>query len=322
MSSEFEKIAMIQKALGKPSSQVKTGIGDDTAVLEQIDGQILFSSDAMVEGIHFDQSYCTPRDIGHKALGSAFSDIAAMGGEPLAAVISLALPQSTTDSWLADFYKGASTLAQRIGADIVGGDLSRSPSAVFIDVAVLGKTTSPALSRRGAKLGDLLAVSGLPGSSHAGLLALRKKISSSFAEKHLRPEPRFDLARQLIQHTGLCSALIDLSDGVGNAVARLSEASQVGFEIEENLMPRSIELSHFAQSLNQDAKDWFLSGGEDYELLATLSPDLVEKHGLPSGFTIIGRVTTAEGGIQLVSRDGRKSRIEALGFDHFSEENS
>jgi len=150
----------------------------------------------MVEGVHFDLAFASAFDLGHKALASCLSDIAAMNGMPLYAVISLALPPSLGEEFLREFYQGATQLARVFGVDIVGGDLSSSKNGIFVDVACIGETSEP-LTRRGARPGDILAVSGFPGSAAAGLYAFQnlaiESRPSDLCRSHLRPMPRFDL---------------------------------------------------------------------------------------------------------------------------------
>jgi len=300
--SEFKLISLISKELPLPAERVELGIGDDAAVLKPARGHALLCSDAMVEGVHFDLNYATPEDIGHKALAACLSDLAAMNGRPVGIVVSLALPQDRAAKFLDGFYKGARAIAQSCGCDIVGGDLSSSPNEIFIDVACYGETDHP-ISRSGAKPGDLVAVSGTLGGSSAGFKSLSGgyDTSDSLKQKHLRPQPRFDLVGTP-EFAVACTSLIDISDGLASELSHLAEKSRVGFEIQSANIPL-----HDEATLHDG-----LYGGEDYELLATFMPGA----SIPDGFTVLGRVT--DSGLTMVHADGERETLQPQGFDHFS----
>ena len=314
---EFEKIETITARLGAPSAQTLVGIGDDAAVVLPPKGQMLFCSDAMVEGVHFDFHYTNARELGHKALASCLSDIVAMNGRALYAVIALALPSTVGPEFVDEFYDGVGRLARQCGVDIVGGDLTASPQTVFIDVAVIGETDSPVL-RTTAKVGDYIAVSGTPGKSAAGLTALRHRekesVHPSLREAHLQPQPRFDLLKHLPK--GILTSLIDISDGLSSEINHIAAHSQVGFEIDEKLFPLDPEAVKEAGS-QQEAIRLALSGGEDYELLATFDAKTYDS-AKPTGFTLIGRIKPASDGRVLIHLDGKRSTLESTGYNHFT----
>ena len=317
--SEFNNIKQIRDILGRPSSRVKVGIGDDTAVLLPLQAQPLFCSDLMIEGVHFDLRFASPQDVGFKALTSCLSDLAAMNGRPHSAVISLALPFQHRDSFIGPFYEGLNDAALKYSCDIVGGDLSSSPGPIFIDVACLGQSEKPIL-RSGAREGDILAVSGHPGASAAGLRLLQNSIDiegagvhfEKLAHAHLRPVPRFDLLSPTLNDS--CTSLIDISDGLASEIGHIARASNVDFEIRSGQIPLHPEALGFAG--REQALTWALHGGEDYELLATFTPG----HMLPPGFTAIGQALPAVekgGALTLVEPDGTRRKIPTSGFDHF-----
>jgi len=313
---EFARIDMINARLGAPGPRVELGIGDDAAIVAPPKGKMLFCSDAMVEGVHFDLRTTNAQDLGHKVLAACLSDIAAMNGRPLYAVLSLALPAKLDDAFLEQFYEGAGGLARAVGADIVGGDLSSSPGGLFIDVALVGETTAP-LTRAGAQPGDLVAVSGPLGASAAGLHVLRsgRPIAPGLAElvtKHRRPEPRFDRLPAL---AGLCTALIDISDGLSSELHHLARHSKVGFEIDESKLPVSAPTKAYAASVGLDPLAWVLNGGEDYELLATFR---AAGATVPAGWHVIGRATSTAGEVQLQRVNGRREELKPKGYRHFA----
>jgi thiamine-monophosphate kinase len=350
-TGEFKKIDKIAKTIGSPlkSSGVEIGIGDDAAVVafpvwtSEIGkpSKLLLCTDAMIEGVHFDLSLCSPSELGHKALAATLSDLAAMNGRGLYALFSLALPRDIpkygVDGFLESFYQGASALARSLKVDIVGGDLSLSNSGIFIDVVGVGETHRP-ISRQGAKPGDLIAVSGSPGTSAAGLHSLqrlgRKDPSfTSLHEAHLRPNPRFDLLSDLNLVEGLCTSLIDISDGLASELHHIASSSSVGVEIEVAKIPfhpdaityaRSLLASadRTAESIDSDTRSlllkWALSGGEDYELIATFDPESFKQlASTPHGFTLIGRVVDASQSLTMIHPDQSRMTLDPIGYNHF-----
>lgn len=323
---EFTKISSIKKVLPPASSRVHVGIGDDAALVEPPRHALALCSDALVEGVHFDLSFVSARDLGHKALTACLSDIAAMNARPLYALLSIALPKETPEEFLEEFYQGAGLLTKSLGVDIVGGDLTSSPNGIFIDVVCVGECEKKIL-RSGAKPGDLVAVSGTPGASAAGLAALlgQKKgalqNASLFPElisAHLRPRPRFDLLSALNSTPHLCTAMIDISDGISSELHHIARASGVGFEVWAANIPLHPQAVQLAEQTGESALDWALSGGEDYELLVTLDSDLLNKmNGSIEGFTIIGRALPKDQGLQIVNSDGLRHPLPASGFNHF-----
>jgi thiamine-monophosphate kinase len=315
-TGEFARIDRLSKIIGSTSDRVLIGIGDDTAVAQPPQNKLLLCTDAMVEGVHFDLTFCTPEELGHKSLAATMSDIAAMNGEPLYALFSIALPPTIADSFLDEFYIGAKSLAGLIGIDIVGGDLTASRHDLFIDVTGVGQAASP-VARSGAKPGDVVLVSGCPGASAAGLYSLknvgRDKTPAALLKAHLLPMPRFDLLKHLAT---AFTSLIDISDGLSSELDHLAKASRVGFEIHAENIPIHEDVLKIANS--EQATQWALSGGEDYELLATVDHAWVKAHGAPKGFTIIGRVVEPEKGLTLWSKNGLSQPLVASGFDHFS----
>lgn len=318
---EAALIEIIKSHIRK-SKRVEIGIGDDAASLAPpSEKRLLFASDAMVEGVHFDLKFTTAGDLGHKSVAAALSDIAAMNGKPLYIVISLGLRDLDPRSFVDDFYRAATELAHSFDCEIVGGDLVRSPGGLFVDVACIGESDH-AISRAGARPGDWLAVSGQPGTSAAGLYALktrpREKVEPELIRAHLQPQPRFDLLKALNSKPGLCTSLTDISDGLSTEIHHLAENSMVGFIIEEKRLPLHPKVLSLAQNENQDALTWCLSGGEDYELLATLDPQLVpDPLSPPKGFTIIGRAVSPDEGINFIDRHDQRRPLLNSGFNHF-----
>lgn len=332
--NEFGFIAKIQEILG-PSATPASGaritksIGDDAAV---IDDRTLFAADCMVEGIHFDLKLMPPEDVGYKAVAACLSDLAAMNGKPTAITLSLALPKDRAEKFIPKFYAGIKKLQAALAPygvfEVIGGDLSASPGPIFIDVAALGLSTKP-VYRSGAREGDIVAVSGHPGTSAAGLFAMQnwqtlREISGALMDAHTKPRPRFDL------DVSRATSLIDISDGLASEALHIARASHVHLEIEAAKIPLHERAVALARRANKSALDWALDGGEDYELLATFPvPPGAAGPALPAGFTAIGRVTAPAplapapaapepARVTLIQPNGERLDLGLGGFNHFA----
>lgn len=289
------------------------GIGDDAAAIRPpaAGHEILLTTDQVIENTHFARRTHPPRALGHKILARGLSDIAAMGGRPLCFLLSLALPGWSPGTWLNAFLSGLSDLSQSSETPLVGGDIARGERFAAA-ITVLGSAPAgKALTRAGARPGDILYVSGRLGGSVLGLARLRKlsagqKASRDAAiQRHLWPEPRLSLGVFLRAKLGATAAM-DLSDGLAMDLARLAESSGVGAEIEAAQVPL------FPGATLPQA----LHGGEDYELLFTLPASIrPPKTFAKLPLTAIGRIR-AKPGIDLVS-DSRVQKLKPQGFEHF-----
>jgi thiamine-monophosphate kinase len=299
-SSEFEILSRVtRKVLIPPGSGLKRGIGDDCAIFHPRGAteDLLFTTDLLLEDVHFRRETHSPQDIGYKALARGLSDIAAMGGEPRFCLLSLAVPGWANRAWVDRFYSGFLQLAQQTGAPLAGGDLARS-GRFACDVTVCGATPkNRALLRSGARPGDHIYVSGLLGGSALGLSGAKGRAR----KRHLRPEPRLALGKFLRDHVRAHAAM-DISDGLSLDLRRMCLASGVSAEIEP---PPVFPGATIEQALH---------GGEDYELLFTVGPRAHPPDrfdGLP--LTRIGTVTSRRPGSILLN--GKP--LAPLGFDHF-----
>lgn len=322
---EFELIENLKKILPKPSKQVFVGIGDDTAVALPPKDRLLWTVDCLVENIHFDFSYATCEDVGWKALAVNLSDIAAMGGRPLFALVSLVVPKRITEKKIAGVYGGIKECAQWAKVDVIGGNVSRGTNDFVIDITVIGESSKPLL-RSGAKEGECVAITGATGLSTAGFYALKnwgkqsRKKYPLCTEHHLRPRPRLDFA-QFLASKGVTS-LIDISDGLSSELSHLSKESKIGIEIEEKLLPLESEVKGVAENLKQEPMNWVLHGGEEYELLMTFPMSkfsaistLAFQMGFP--FTMIGHTVRSPRTVQLRNRWGKLKPLPAKGWTHF-----
>jgi len=305
---------------------VQTGIGDDCAVLRLLPrrGQqtdILVTTDFTLEGIHFRRDWHPAESVGHRCLARGLSDIAAMGGEPAAAFLSLALPRDLPQSWVGRFARGLIGLAERYGVTLAGGDTAESPNGVLADIVLVGtvpKGKSALRSR--AQAGDRIYVSGELGGSAAAVGVMRKEMRKKSKWKpnpreylrHFFPEPRVELGR-VLRERGLVSAMIDTSDGLSTDLAHICEESGVGAEIAAELIPRA----SVGKPSRQVDLQLALHGGEDYELLFTASPGKRVPSriaGVP--ITHIGHITRGRK-LFLRNRDGVGYELQALGWEHF-----
>ena len=334
--TERDLIARIRAALPPAPGWLLVGIGDDAAVVEPERNRVeVLTVDALIEGIHFDRAFVPPAAIGHRALAVNLSDLAAMGAAPRLALLSMALPAALP---LADFdaiVSGFAALAIRHQLHVVGGNLTRSPGPLMIDVTVMGTVKRrQALTRGGARPGDDLYVSGSLGSARAGLALLQSSAGSTQSQStetevadcrlwaaYQRPEPRVALGVHLSRNRA-ASACMDLSDGLSDGVQQIAEASGVGVTLDSDALPIDPAARAWFESRGQDPIAEALCGGDDYELLIAVRPRtqrrLTEamRRG-EVGLTRIGRCT-AERGITL-----RGTAAPALagalpqGFSHF-----
>lgn len=324
--SEFALIERIRQKLGPDRADVRVGIGDDAAVVDGSALPLLLCSDAMVEGTHFRLEWSAPEALGHKALASCLSDIAAMNGEPLYALVSLALRPDLPKNFTERLYSGLSELAKRFDTQVVGGDLAASRQEVFIDVMLVGKTANP-VTRAGARSGDLLLVSGHPGSAAAGLYILqsgraRDALTAPLLDAQLRPLPRFDVIRQL-NIPGLMTAMIDISDGLASETHHLARQSNCGFVIDMSALPIHPAARQLAAAAGLNPYDWAWSGGEDYELLICVDRNLWHEHlrahpETGALVTVIGEAVHRDHGVMVREKPDLPARpLTDTGWVHF-----
>jgi len=299
-------------------SYVRAGIGDDCAVLRQLPGyDSLVTSDFSVEGIHFRRDWHSPESVGHRCLTRGLSDIAAMGGEPVAVFLSLAVPHDLPQSWIDRFLRGLTNLARKHRVTLAGGDTAESPHGIVADIIVVGRVPEgKGLLRSGARPSDRIFVSGELGGSAAAILQMhrnpRKKLKAAEYPRHFFPEARISLGR-ILREKGLASAMIDTSDGLSTDLAHICEASGVGAELEAARIPHA----RSGKGQSEVELDLALHGGEDYELLFTAPPG----KRLPSRLggvplTCIGKVTRGRK-ILLRNPAGVVSELEPRGWEHF-----
>jgi thiamine-monophosphate kinase len=317
-ASERDLIESVRRLFpGGPG--VRVGIGDDCAVLDPGPGQtLLATTDLLLEDVHFRRSYCTPADIGWKALAVNVSDIAAMGGQARWALVSLACPRGVALEDIQDFYAGMRALAGDEGVTVVGGDTCESRGGWLVNVALLGVTTRAPKLRSGARPGDVVAVTGPLGRSAAGLALLESGRAASGADvvrAHVRPVPRAREGLALGAVAGV-SAMMDLSDGLATDLGHIARESSVGARVSLARVPIDAATRAAGALLAADPIPWATSGGEDYELLVIVHPDAFAEAAAAAPLTAIGEMTPGRD-VVFVAPDGRAADI-APGFQHFA----
>lgn len=287
------------------------GIGDDCAVLPMPKGhEALVTTDFTLEDVHFRQAWHPPDSVGHRCLARGLSDIAAMGGIPRTAFLSLAVPAKLLQRWIDDFMRGLLLLARNSDVRLAGGDTAQSPGGIMADIVVLGSVpTGKAVLRSGARIGDLIYVTGTLGESVAALYALRdsKKLRPKLYPKHFYPQPRLEVGRYL-REKNIATSMIDISDGLSTDLGHICDESGVGAVVYAEAVPRDRKIVDLPLALH---------GGEEYELIFTAAPDQrVPKQIAGVAITPVGEITRGKS-INLATADGRTKPLKPGGWQHF-----
>ena len=322
---EFGFIERIRpKHLVNPD-RVYQGIGDDCAVIRtDKTGLLLITTDILIEGIHFTRETIGPRLLGRKALAVNLSDIAAMGGEPLDTFISLAVPDQLDVEFLDAFYEGLNDRAREFNVNILGGDTTSSLRDFMISITVTGTCEeSQIVCRNTARPGDHIFLTGFVGDSGAGLDILLNNSGydtiggNSLIRSHLDPFPHLDLGRWIAQ-SGYAHAMIDISDGVSADLAHICDKSSVGCVVYADTIPLSAELRDYCSFADKDPMDFALGGGEDYVLLCTGDPRLLDAAKSENiELHDIGLIQESDERL-LRQTDGTALPLHARGWDHFT----
>ena len=337
---EFGFIDFIKEHFKAPDGV--TGIGDDCAVLpiwpirsypawqwrkmENMpgvtfptdSGELLVSTDLLMEGVHFLREESSPEDIGWKAAAVNLSDIAAMGGSPVATFLSIALPKDAQGEWAERFIKGYAEISNLFDVPLLGGDTTSSLRDIAINVCVLGRCQSDkAIKRSGARPGDVIYVTGTLGDSAAGLQAILNNLEktedvATLIHRHKRPIPRLRAGTDLID-TGVVGAMMDISDGIASDLRHILKASGVGAEVDLARLPISEELASTCKKYGWDAFELAAGGGEDFELLFTAPAGIASMVDFP--IYPIGKIV--EGSELQWMKDGVRSDFDATGYKHF-----
>jgi thiamine-monophosphate kinase len=309
-------IAGIRGAVRKSKGAVVTGIGDDCAVLRPPDGhEILVTTDCTLERVHFRREWHPPEVVGRRCLTRGLSDIAAMGGQPLAVFLSLALPGKLPQNWVDRFMEGLLALSREFKVPLAGGDTAQSPREILADIIVLGSVPKgTAVLRSGARPGDRIYVTGELGGGSAALMEFfaTKKAKQKDFPRHFHPVPRIAVG-EFLRTRGLATAMIDLSDGLSTDLAHICEESRVGAEILAAEIPRACA-GHPSKPVDLKLA---VHGGDDYELLFTARPTTQIPNRIKRvPVSLVGTITRG-GNIHLRDQNGSLTRFKPEGWEHF-----
>lgn len=301
-----------------PAPKDVTGIGDDCAVMPSGNGELLFSTDLLMEGVHFLRDESSAEDIGWKAAAVNLSDIAAMGGTPVATFLSIALPKDAQGDWAERFIEGYAQISRMYDVPLLGGDTTSSLRDIAVNVGILGRCPSGKRAMRsGAKPGDTIYVTGHLGDSAGGLQAILKGIDrndmvQTLIARHKRPVPRVNEGRALMD-SGKVGAMMDISDGIASDLRHIMKASGVGAVVRLDRLPCSRQLLDVCKEHGWDIYELATSGGEDFELLLTGPEGLENELDIP--LYPIGHITS--GNELKWTIDNEEADQEFIGYKHF-----
>jgi len=332
---EFGLIDRLTEGLEIKNRTTLRGVGDDCAVLEYKDSEVLVSTDLLVEGIHFDLTYVPLKHLGYKSAVVNFSDIYAMNGRPQQIVVSLAISKRFTVEHIEELYAGLRLACDLYGVDLVGGDTTTSRSGLVISITVIGSGEKDRIVYRdGARDTDLICVTGDLGSAYMGLQLLeREKVASAgradfqpdfggkeyLIERQLKPEARRDVIEALAKACIVPTAMMDISDGLSSELLHICKASHTGCRVYEDRIPIDYQTAVMAEELNMNLVTAAMNGGEDYELLFTVPLHAHEEIKKIQGVRVIGHITRPELGCAMVTRDGNEMEIRAQGWNPLAE---
>lgn len=330
---EFGLIDRLTKNIKLINDSSILGVGDDCAVIDAKDKQIIVTTDMLVEGIHFDISYTPLKHLGYKAVAVNLSDIAAMMGRPTQITVSMALSSKYTLEAIEEIYVGMRLCCKQYGVDLVGGDTTSNITGLVISITAIGLVEKDKFVKRStANEGDLVCLSGNTGAAYMGLLLLQREKEAWKAnpdlqpdlegndyvlERYLKPEPRLDIV-QLLNEKGIHpTSMIDVSDGVASEIMHICTNSKVGCALYEEKLPIDPVTNINAELFSISAVTAALNGGEDYELLFTIKQADYPKIEPLKQISVIGHITDAGAGVNLITRDNASIPIQAQGWDAF-----
>ncbi len=336
---EFGLIDRITKDFPLKNESSKIGVGDDAAMLEYGDKEVLVTTDLLLEGIHFDLRYVALKHLGYKAAVVNFSDIYAMNGQPKQITVSIGVSSRFTVEHIEQLYSGIRTACEIYGVDMVGGDTSASVTGLVISITCIGEAQrGEVVTRGGAKPTDLICVSGDLGAAYMGLQLLEREnrvaaesgadFQPDFAgkeyilERQLKPEARKDIIAMLHENGIKPTAMMDVSDGLSSELMHICRKSGVGCRVYEDKIPIDYQTAVMAEELNMNLVMAAMNGGEDYELLFTVPLTDHEKIQKLKGVTMIGYITEPTLGEAMITRDGNEIPLRAQGWNAFKDESS
>ena len=328
---EFGLIEHLTKNIDIKNASTLLGVGDDGAVIDHFGRQTVVSSDLLIEGIHFDLSYTPLKHLGYKSVIVNLSDIYAMNAVPTQIVLNIGFSNRFSLEALDEFYAGVYAACDAYNVDLIGGDTSSSQKGFIISVTAIGEVTpNNFVKRSGAQVNDLICVSGELGGAFLGLTLLEreKRIfeetgaqpdlegQSQIVGRLLKPEARKDIVEYFSEAAIVPTSMIDISDGLSSDILHICKASETGCVLYEDKFPFNDAAKEFAYKLQIDPTACALSGGEDYELLFTVSQSDYEKIKVNPSISVIGYITPQSEGKHLITRAGNKHELIAQGWNH------
>lgn len=336
---EFGLIKHLTENFPVKSKSTLYGVGDDCAVIDASDGKTLVTTDLLLEGIHFDLTYCPMRHLGYKACAVNFSDVYAMMGTPRQITVSLGISKRFKVEDLEELYAGMKMACDLYGVDLVGGDTSASMTGLTISITCIGVAQSP-VYRNGARQNDLICVSGDLGAAYMGLQLLEREKAVYYQqiqngdkyadfkpqfegreyllERQLKPEARKDIVEALQQAGITPTSMMDISDGLSSELLHICSQSKVGCRVYEERIPIDYQTASQAEAFNMNVTTVAMNGGEDYELLFTVPLEQNEKIQQIQGIRLIGHITNESLGCAMITRDGNSEiTLKAQGWNAF-----
>lgn len=328
---EFGLIDHLTKNNETKNASTIVSVGDDAAVLDHLGKQIVVTTDMLVEGIHFDLMYTPLKHLGYKSVVVNLSDVYAMNATPTQITLSIAFSNRFSLEALDEFYEGVYAACERYGVDLIGGDTTSSQKGLIISITAIGEIAPDKYVKRStANKGDLICVSGFLGGAFLGLTILERE-KKIYAEtgvqpdlegqnyivgRLLKPEARKDIIEFFAEQEIVPTSMIDISDGLSSEILHICKQSNLGCVLYEDKIPVYEDARQFAYKLELDPTACALSGGEDYELLFTISQNDYEKIKINEQVSVVGYMTTPDEGKHIITKGGNKHELIAQGWNH------
>src|SRR5436189_4503466 len=332
---EFGLIEHLTNNIELQNASSIVGVGDDAAVIDHFGKQTVITTDLLIEGVHFDLMYTPLKHLGYKSVIVNLSDIYAMNATPTQITMSVGISNRFSLEAIDEFYEGVYAACEKYGVDLIGGDTASSQKGFIISVTAIGEVTPEKFVKRStAQKGDLLCVSGDLGAAYVGLLFLEseKKIfmenpsiqpdlegEAYVVGRLLKPEARKNIIEFLEKQSIIPTAMMDISDGLSSEILHICKQSNLGCRIYEEKLPIAEEMRTAAYKFQIDPTACALSGGEDYELLFTISQADYDKITLSEDISVVGYMTEAEQGAHIITRGGSRHAITAQGWNHLKQ---
>lgn len=328
---EFGLINHLSKNIRIRNKSTIKGIGDDAALIDNEGKLTVITTDMLVEGVHFDLTYCPLKHLGYKSVTVNLSDVYAMNAQPKQITVSIALSNRFSLDAIEEFYAGVNLACEKYGVDVVGGDTTTSRLGFVISVTAIGIADKDQIVYRNtAKEKDLICVSGDLGAAYVGLQLLEREkrifmenpqIQPDFEghdyllERQLKPEARKEIIQQLKELKVKPTAMIDISDGLSSEILHICSQSEVGCQVYEDKIPIDHQTFEVAREFNLDPTVCALNGGEDYELLFTIDPSDYEKVSANMDISVIGHITDKNSGTSLIDKSDNVVALKAQGWN-------